>query len=69
MAILHGAEKWVRLVAGRGGGFVMRAALIAIGAFVVLAGAGLIALLVHAESIESGQGEVRIELRQDAFPE
>ena len=46
----------------------MRAALIVAGVIVVLAGAGLIALLVYAGSIQSGAEEVRIEL-EDTFPE
>lgn len=46
----------------------MRAVLILTGVVVVLAGAGLIALLVYAETIQADQGEVRVEL-EDNFPE
>jgi len=46
----------------------MRAALIAIGVVVVAALAALVALLIYAETIQSGQGDVRIEL-EDTFPE
>lgn len=46
----------------------MRAVLVIIGIVVVLGGAGLIALLIYADTIQADQGEVRIEL-EDNFPE
>jgi len=46
----------------------MRAALIIVGALVVLLIAGFVALLVYAETIRPDEGEVRIEL-EDTFPE
>lgn len=46
----------------------MRIGLILIGTVIVLLAAGFIALLVYAETIQSDQGEVRIEL-EDNFPE
>lgn len=46
----------------------MRAALIGIGVLVVVVVAVLAALLIYAETIQSGDEEVRIEL-EDTFPE
>lgn len=46
----------------------MRAWVIIAGIVIVLAGAGFIALLIYGDSIQSDQGEVRIEL-EDTFPE
>src|SRR5690606_21551812 len=51
------AWKWVRLAKAARERIRMRVALIIAGVVVVLAGAAMIALLVYAETIPSGQGE------------